>query len=200
MERLGIFGGTFSPPHLGHVHAARAFLKEICLDKLLIIPTFVPPHKVRTELTSADDRLQMCRLAFDFSLKLEVSDLEVRRQGRSYTANTLKELEKEGRTLFFLCGTDMFLTLDSWYMPETIFSLAEIVCMEREEDKGMEQEILAKKNEYETRFGATVHRLSSPSFPMSSTRIRKAIASAQPWEDFVSPGVRDYIVERGLYL
>ncbi len=200
MERLGIFGGTFSPPHLGHVHAAKAFLKEIRLDKLLIIPTYVPPHKVRTEQTSADDRLQMCRLAFDFSPKLEVSDIEIRRQGRSYTANTLKALEKEGSTLFFLCGTDMFLTLDSWYMPETIFSLAQIVCMEREEDTEMEQEILAKKREYETRFDATVHRLSSPSFPMSSTRIRKAIASAQPWEDFVSRGVRDYIVERGLYL
>ena len=78
MEKIGIYGGTFSPPHLGHVHAAKVFLQQIKPDKLLIIPTCMPPHKIRNEATSAEDRLEMCRLAFSFSDAIEISDIEIR--------------------------------------------------------------------------------------------------------------------------
>ena len=97
MAHIGIYGGTFSPPHLGHAHAARIFLAEGGIDALTVIPTFVTPLKERREATSPEDRLAMCRLAFSFSPRITVSDIEVRRRGRSYTADTLEALKKKRR-------------------------------------------------------------------------------------------------------
>ena len=100
--KTGIYGGTFSPPHLGHYLAARAFLEKVELDELLIIPALVPPHK---QIKYEDDpvsRLEMCRLAFADLDKTSVSDLELNRGGKSYTVMTLRELAREGRELYFL--------------------------------------------------------------------------------------------------
>lgn len=91
-QRVGVYGGTFSPPHYGHLRAAETFLDEGEIDRLVIVPTYVTPLKERREDTSAADRLAMCRLAFSFSDKITVSDIEIRRQGKSYTAETLTSL------------------------------------------------------------------------------------------------------------
>ena len=112
--RLGIYGGTFSPPHMGHVLAAEAFVREIALDRLLIMPTAIPPHKEAHDVPADEHRLALCRLAFEGIAGAEVSDLELRRGGRSYTYLTLRELQREDQEIFFLCGTDMLLSLDSW--------------------------------------------------------------------------------------
>ena len=105
--RVGIYGGTFSPVHNGHVAAARAFMEQMWLDILYVIPTGVTPHKDMKGDATASDRLEMCRLAFGGMEGVIVSDLEMRREGKSYTVDTLRELYDPDGRLFLLMGTDM---------------------------------------------------------------------------------------------
>ena len=199
-RRVGIYGGTFSPPHLGHVHAASAFLQEARLDELLIVPTFVTPLKMRAECTSPDDRLAMCRRAFDFSPKVSISDIEIRREGKSYTAETLLQLAKEDTRLVFLCGTDMFLTMDTWYDPKTIFRLAEIACMRREATVENTKALAIKAEEYKRKYGAEVAFLETLPKEMSSSEIRERLQRGESTEAYLPVSVAEYIKERGLYL
>ena len=151
-KRLGIYGGTFSPSHIGHVRAAEAFVKAAELDELLIIPALIPPHK---ELDYPDDprkRLEMCRLAFGDIDKACVCDIELCRKGKSYTVDTLTELTRDGRELFLLCGTDMILTLDTWRSPDEIFRLCTPVCIRRETSQS--DALGVKLKEYEAKYGA----------------------------------------------
>jgi len=125
MEKIGLYGGTFAPPHLGHVHAARAFLRAIPVDRLLIMPTFQPPHKAKAAGDTPEVRLEMCRAAFGDIPGIEVSDYEIAKADVSYTVQTLRHLTAENREIYLLCGTDMFLTLEKWYQAEEIFRLLE---------------------------------------------------------------------------
>ena len=112
--RVGIYGGTFAPVHNGHVAAAKAFIEQMQLDILYVIPAGIPPHK---QIDAADDpmhRYRMCELAFWDVEKVFVSDVEIKRTGKSYTVDTLRELSAPDRRLFLLMGTDMMLTLDQW--------------------------------------------------------------------------------------
>ena len=105
--RVGIYGGTFSPVHNGHVAAAKAFMEQMWLDILYVIPTGVTPHKTMKGDATARDRLEMCRLAFADVEGVIVSDLEMKREGKSYTVDTLREMNDPAGRLFFLMGTDM---------------------------------------------------------------------------------------------
>lgn len=198
--RVGIYGGTFSPPHNGHLHAAKCFLEQMKLDELIVIPAGVPPHKTRTEQTSAEDRLELCRAAFSFSDKIYVSDMEIKREGKSYTADTLSLLTEEGKQLFLLCGTDMLMTLDRWYAPEAIFRLAHIVYLTREADEAVLKAMRRKAEEYRHAFGASVSELIVPPVPMSSSEVRSRIKEGKEWRDAVPAAVANIICEKGLYL
>ena len=113
--RVGIYGGTFAPIHNGHVNAAKLFMEQMRLDYLFVIPAAIPPHK---QIDTSDDpmhRLNMCALAFGDMDGVVVSDMEIKRGGKSYTVDTLRELSAKGRRLLLLCGTDMVLSFDSWY-------------------------------------------------------------------------------------
>lgn len=200
MEKIGIYGGTFSPPHLGHVHAAKVFLQQIKPDKLLIIPTCMPPHKIRNEATSAEDRLEMCHLAFSFSDAIEISDIEIVRQGKSYTVDTLRQLSRVDRELYFLCGTDMFLTMDLWREPQAIFSLCTVVCVQRERDEDVAARLRKKSMEYGERYGAKTIVLHADAYEASSTEIREDTEQGEIRAEKLSPEVAAYIRERGLYL
>ena len=123
IRRVGIYGGTFAPPHVGHVEAARAFMKQMRLDYLYVIPTAIPPHKTTDFDIDPYHRLAMCDLAFSGIDGVIVSDIELRRGGVSYTVDTLRELTAPDTRLFLFCGTDMFLTLDQWYCADEIFKL-----------------------------------------------------------------------------
>ncbi|MBQ7383817.1 MAG: nicotinate-nicotinamide nucleotide adenylyltransferase, partial [Clostridia bacterium] len=112
--RVGIYGGTFAPVHNGHVESAVAFMRQMKLDYLYVIPTCLPPHKEVDFADSPETRLRMCELAFSGIDGIIVSDMEIRRGGKSYTYDTLKELSGEDKKLFLLCGTDMVLTFDTW--------------------------------------------------------------------------------------
>ena len=199
MAHIGIYGGTFSPPHLGHAHAARIFLAEGGIDALTVIPTFVTPLKERREATSPEDRLAMCRLAFSFSPRITVSDIEVRRRGRSYTADTLEALKKNDVDLSFLCGTDMLLSMETWHDPARIFRLATVVCMRRETDPYNTECLFNKAEEYRVRFGARVKFLTQPPVILSSSEIRERLARGENCSLYLDRSVLDYIRERGLY-
>ena len=199
-KHIGIYGGTFSPPHIGHEHAARAFLDHGGIDTLAVIPTFVTPLKERKEQTSPEDRLTMCRLAFSFSDRISVSDIEICREGRSYTAETLKALSAPNTRLSFLCGTDMFLTMDKWYMPEQIFKLARVVCMRREDAEENARLLSEKAQLYRERFAAEIDFISIPPLVLSSSEIREKLKNGESAEGLLSPAVLSYIRERGLYV
>lgn len=199
MKHIGIYGGTFSPPHVGHIHAARTFLTEGGIDALTVIPTFLTPLKEREEQTSATDRLQMCRLAFSFSSRITVSDMEIRRGGKSYTAETLLALASPTVRLSFLCGTDMLLSMDTWHEPETIFRLAEIVCMRRESDAENTERLIKKAEEYRRHFGAFVRFLEAPPVHVSSSEVRERLARGEDCSALLCQEVLSYIRKRGLY-
>lgn len=197
-ETVGIFGGTFSPPHLGHTAALSAFLKQEKTDRMLVIPTAVPPHKQLKGDATQEQRLAMCRIAFS-GLPVTVSDIEMKRGGKSYTVDTLKQLSQKGRRLVLLCGTDMFLSLDKWYRAETIFTLADIVYARREQDPENDALLSKQAEAYRKRFGATVRPLASSVIEISSSEVREALAKGKDTTAFLHPDVRRYIQEWQLY-
>ena len=119
MNKIGVFGGTFDPVHKGHEIPALKFYDKSGLDKLLIIPANIPPHKQNYDGVSAQDRLEMCRICFDKyknNYNIEVSDIEIKKDGVSYTVDTITDLREiyPGSVIYFLVGSDMFLNLESW--------------------------------------------------------------------------------------
>jgi nicotinate-nucleotide adenylyltransferase len=197
--RVGIYGGTFSPVHNGHVAAAKAFMEQMWLDILYVIPTGLTPHKDMKGDATAADRLEMCRLAFEGVEGVIVSDLEMRREGKSYTVDTLRELYDPDGRLFLLMGTDMLLTLDKWREPEEIFRLCYPVYIRREEDDGLDGAIVEKIKSYQEKYGKVVRRIVGDPIVVSSTAVRRAVAEGKSIAGMVPPAVEKYIRENGLY-
>ena len=200
MTRIGIYGGTFSPPHNGHVAAARAFMEQMWLDFLYVIPTALPPHKEMEVQVDAAQRLEMCRLAFSGMEGVYVSDLELRRGGRSYTVDTLRELWGEDRRLFFLCGTDMMLTLDTWREPEEIFRLCYPVYIRRENDRTLDAAIVQKITEYNQKYGKVVRRIVTEPLEISSNQVRTALQDGKDVSRLIPASVEKYIRDNHLYV
>ena len=198
--RLGIFGGTFSPPHIGHVGALSAFAKSLPLDKILVIPTFVPPHKEYHEEATSSERLEMAKIAFSDIPGVEISDMEIKRGGRSYTYLTLEELCGEDIKIYFLCGTDMLLTLDEWKNPDKIFDLATICYVRREGDESLTPLIAEKIQQYRQRWNAEIIEIKASVVEISSTELRRGIKNedAEILKN-IPEKVLSYIDERGLY-
>ena len=198
MERIGIYGGTYSPPHIGHIRAAEYAIGALKLDKLLLIPTGVSPHKEMSGGASSADRLEMLRLSAAAIENAEVSDIEIRRAGSSYTVDTLRALKAEypDSQLVLLMGTDMFTSFMTWREPETIMGLAVLAVFCRGE-KGERERIEVQKTALEA-LGARVELVENPVNAISSTDLRRMLVfgCADP---FLMPGVGDYIREKGLY-
>ena len=200
MLRIGIYGGAFSPIHNGHVAAAREFMKQMWLDVLFVVPTGNGPWKdISKGAVSAKDRLRMCELAFADVEGVIVSDMEMRREGKSFTVDTLEALAGEDRRLFLLLGTDMMLTLGSWRNPARIFELCYPVYVRRESDKALDEQIVQKIAEYNQTYGKVVRRIVTDPIEVSSTEIRTAIRAGQGIEHLVPARVAAYIKENGLY-
>ena len=198
--RIGIYGGTFAPPHIGHVAAAQAFMTQMKLDILYVIPAGIPPHK---EIDAADDpkhRLRMCELAFAGVDGVIVSDCELRRQGKSYTVDTLREFASPEHRLFLLCGTDMVLTFDQWYRFEDIFKMCYPTYVRRENDPFLTKRIVAKIGEYYEKYGVMVRRIVTDPIEISSTEIRRAVREGKDISSLVPTGVAEFIRQNGLYL
>lgn len=197
-KRIGIYGGTFSPPHLGHLHAACEFAEKAKLDRLVIMPAGIPPHKRVDYYVDGETRLEMCRLTFGEIDCVAFSDFEIRKDGPSYTVETLRAMAAHDRELFLLCGDDMFLTLDAWRCSAEIFSLAVIVCMRRYRTDG--EALLLKKAEYEKKYAARVIFIDAVAYPASSTEIRERLASGESCEGLLEEKTERFIRERELYV
>lgn len=201
--KVGIYGGTFDPPHLGHMRAARAALGLLGLDELILIPAKQPPHKVLSEGSApAEDRLAMTELMADGLLdeRVSVSRIELDREGKSYTADTLREIHEQRPEdeLFLLMGTDMYLTFQDWYKPEEIAKLATLVPFARSgTDTG---ELFRIQGEYLDRtLGARTVALELPEITeLSSTQLRSGLAQGAYTDKLWLP-VWGYILRHGLY-
>ena len=167
--RIGIYGGTFNPIHRGHLTAAAAAAKQLCLDKLLLVPDAIPPHKP-LPAGSAD--------AADLPVPAEVTDLELRRQGASYSCDTLAALREQypADELFFLMGSDMFLSFETWRRPEGICRLATLAVFSRR--TADEAAAFARQKEkLEKAFSARVTVVMNPEvIEVSSTQLREELA------------------------
>ena len=199
MQRIGIYGGTFNPPHIGHVRAAEYALQTMELNRLLVIPSCISPHKqLPAGSPSPQQRLQMAKLAFAGIEKTEVSDMELCRGGSSYTWETVrqvKEAHPDGELVLFM-GTDMFLSFDSWKHPERILQNANIAVFYRG-DPGEKQKIHEKKEFFEA-LNAKVYLVENPVTEISSTQLRRMLVfqCAQP---FLPAKVMDYMRQNRLY-
>ena len=201
--RIGIYGGTFDPPHNGHISACKTFLDNVELDILYVIPVYTPPHKMQKSDTAPLSRLEMSKIAFSsLSSKVFVSDIEIKREGKSYTADTIRFFKENymDAEIFFLCGTDMILTMDFWYKPDYIFENATIVYVRRENDEEITEEIAKKCAIYEEKFNAKIIYLKMDTIEISSTDIRSAINDEKRLKSLVSPQIYNFILENGLYL
>ena len=197
---IGIYGGTFDPPHLGHMGAARAAMALLELDKLIFVPAKQPPHKALGDDSAApEQRLAMTRLMADCLLapeRVSVDELELDREGKSYTSDTLRQFRKRypQDQLWLLMGTDMFLTLQTWHESQTICSLAGVAAFARTEADSPAA-FLRQKKLLEDRFGAQVRVLELPQvYDVSSTEIRRQGDGAH-----LLPSVWGYILRNGLY-
>ena len=199
MMRIGIYGGTFSPPHNGHIAAAKAFMEQMWLDFLYVIPTATPPHKEMDVPVDAAHRLEMCRLAFSDVEGVYVSDVEIRRGGRSYTVDTLREIAGEDRRLFLLLGTDMMLTLGNWREPEEIFKLCYPTYIRREKDALLDQMIVQKIAEYNEKYGKVVRRIVTEPIELSSNLVRERLQNGESISHLVPTSVEKYIRDNHLY-
>ena len=201
---IGIYGGTFNPPHLGHFQAAKTAIAALKLDKLILIPAALPPHKELPEGTpSPERRLEMtAKMADAMAMPgtVEVSDLELRRPGKSYTADTLEQLHRQypQAKLWLLMGTDMFLTLHLWRQPERIMALAGICAFGRTEQDG--EEVFAPQRAYlKEHFGAEIVTITLPGLvDISSTRLRAGLDQGLG-RRYLVPAVYGCILMNSLY-
>lgn len=197
--KIIIFGGTFNPIHNGHIHLAECFADILKADRVILIPTNVPPHKRAPDLADAEDRLAMCRLAAESDKRFSVSDIEIARGGQSYTSETLAELHRQypEAELYLITGEDMFLTLEEWHDPQVIYQLATICAVPRS-PKGTGALLeYAKKIEQN---GAKTRIEDIPYYPISSTMIREAVKAGKSISSLVPAAVERYIREKKLYL
>lgn len=207
--KLGIFGGTFNPVHRGHITASLKFYDMAELDRLLIIPDRIPPHKSGT-FASADDRLAMVRLVYSDtelvgSRNIEVSDMELCRDGKSYTYDTLCDISEKyaGAELFMYVGSDMFYTLESWHRGADILGMCTVVTASREVSEREKLFEFAKR--YKDNYGTESIIMDYSPVVVSSTQIREAFKdiNSESFADFTKNVLTDsvigYIMERNLY-
>lgn len=199
MERIGIYGGTFNPPHLGHFRGAEYALEQLRLDKLLMIPAHTAPHKESSqEQPTPQQRLQMVQLGLGQREDMVASDLEISRGGVSYTADTVEQVAAmyPDAQLYLIIGTDMLACFDTWRDPQRIVQHAVLAVLCRGE-KG-EQETIQETMPKLTAMGARVQVLENPITAISSSDLRRMI-SFRCASDFLPQPVEEFILRNGLY-
>jgi nicotinate-nucleotide adenylyltransferase len=196
MERIGIYGGTFNPPHIGHIRAAEYAVKELQLDRLLVIPSRISPHKqLPKDSPTPQQRLEMLKIATAGLPNMEVSDLELNREGTSYTYQTVQQVRQmyPDAKIYLLMGTDMFLSFHSWRNPELITRDAALAVFYRG-DKNEVDAINSRVAEVEWE----VELIENPIIDISSTQLRRMLVFGCA-DSFLPQGVGDYIRSHGFY-
>jgi nicotinate-nucleotide adenylyltransferase len=195
--KLGILGGTFDPIHFGHILMAQAALDEVALDRVLLLPGGDPPHK--TPYAPKADRLYMVRLAADTDERFWVSDMELKRAGRTYTVDTLLQLRDEypHAQLTYIVGSDTLMLFPSWKDAERVATLCDMAVVLRPGDsREAVQNTIAQYHET-LGLHAVLLRFTGPD--ISSTAIRSAAQTGLPLDGLVPEAVAGYIRDKGLY-
>jgi len=196
MQKIGIFGGTFNPVHAEHVNVAKNAIKELGLDKLYVMPTFITPNK-NTAPVSAFHRVEMLKLAFLGVDKVEISDFEIKKGGKSYTFETIEHFSSENVELFFIVGGDMLTDFKTWKNPERILAKANLAVFERE---GYITDFEGERQYFLKRFNKEFIKLSYVGKNLSSTKIRVYSALGIETLNESIDKVTEYITENGLYI
>ena len=222
MKRIGLFGGTFNPIHLGHIQVIQEVKKGFGLDKIFIIPSALPPHKEADGLVDAGDRIEMIRLSFSNRPDFEVSDVELNRSGPSYTIDTVRHFKStlpQGSELFLILGLDAFLEIDTWKSYKDLFLLIPFIVMSRSIDgedgrvfwrKTVEDYLKSKisqgytlsasQSSYIHKEKQPVHIFDVTPIDISSTKIRTLIKKRSSIKSLVPEIVDAFIKNKGLYL
>jgi nicotinate-nucleotide adenylyltransferase len=198
LTAVGVLGGTFNPPHLAHMVCASEARAQLALDRVLLVPTGVPPHKPMHDEPGPMHRVEMCWLAVGGHRDwLSVSAIEIDRDGPSFTVDTLREIHAThpGDELTFIVGGDMAWSLPDWHQPEAILELASVAVAERAG---------ARREEVRARLAgmAGAHRISYidvPRLDISSSALRRRVREGRPIDYLVADAVADYIDQRRLY-
>ena len=193
MKRVGIFGGAFDPPHIGHLRLAEQCRERLGLEELLIVPTFHSPHKPNPN-TGFEHRLELCRRTFRGKI-YTVTDIERQIGGEGYTINTLRKIKEKyphGTKFFLIIGGDMLFYFDKWFRYESILKECSVVAAAREEDS------YADLTEKAAELGH-VKVLNLPVTEISSTEIRDRLKNGRDTEELLAPGAAEYIAENKLY-
>lgn len=199
--RIGVYGGSFNPPHTGHTLAAKELIRELNLDRLLVIPAADPPHKtLPAGSPSPEQRFELCRAAFADIPGVVVCDLEIRRDGKSYTVDTLDALREQypSDELILVMGTDMFLSFSTWREPERISALAALAVMHRDDKTETWENVRREAERLRRDMGARVIEAENRCEQVSSTTVRRLLAFRAP--DHLEPSVLELIRRNGWYL
>jgi nicotinate-nucleotide adenylyltransferase len=195
--RIGILGGTFNPPHLGHLVCAQEAYIQLELERVVLIPARRPPHKPVEDEPGADHRLELCRLAVDGDPRFEVSEIELNREGPSYTVDTLSLLHSSApdTDLYLILGGDIAAGLPDWHEPERVLSLATVAVAKRRGTprEQVERSLARLRGAARTRF------FHMPRIGVSSTFIRERVRTGEPIRYLVPDLVAGYIADEGLY-
>jgi len=207
MNKIGVFGGTFNPIHKGHESMAEEFYNKCGLDKLLVIPSNIPPHKKNDENVTPFMRYEMCEVCFDCDkykgYNIEVSDIEIKKDGVSYTFDTVKMLREiySGDLIYFLVGSDMFLYLEHWRNYRELLEMCVFTVAFRNRNEKEINEVIKQRDDLKNR-GYTVELLDNIVFEISSTELREKIKKRDfdYLNCYLSPEVLNYIKERNMYV
>lgn len=206
-HKIGIFGGTFNPIHIGHIAMAKAALEQLKLEKVLFLPAKNPPHKTSQEITDEKLRCEMCKLAIKDYDYFEFSDFEIKRDGLSYSAVTLTLLqeiftEKYGKNNYEICfiiGADSFYDIEKWYKPEIVLTNCHLIVAPRSDEREETTSLEAHRTYLVSKYKAKITLIKAALVNVSSSEIRQSFKEHKPLKEFLNPEVYNYIIEAKLY-
>lgn len=199
MARIGVLGGTFDPPHIGHLAAAEDVAWKLSLDQVLFVPNRRPPHKQNQQVSAVRDRVAMVELAIAGNSRFALSTSELDREGLSYTIDTLREFREiwpAGTEIFFLVGCDAIHQLHTWHLPDELLEEFGLVVMERPTGDPVDWNAVQGRF---PRIREQVRVVDIAELEISGQGIRRRVADGAPIRYYVQPAVERYIRERGLY-
>lgn len=198
IKKLLVYGGSFDPPHMGHMNLLQSAIATVKPNKTLVVPSGVAPHKISSQ-TPGEVRLEMCRCFLTLGGNIYLSDIELRRSGKSYTIDTIGELEIifPNAQIYLCVGSDMFLNFESWQRWETLLNKAVLVIGARQEDIAPDMQKTAERLQHK---GGRLMFVHGKALPMASADIRKAVKKGKDVSEYVPKEALSVIKEHGLYL